>query len=364
MLRRHRAWLLALALVAFVVPAEAHQLGKSYCTVQSVPGGIDVGVETSAEHLVPVLGLDSVPDDEALSAQQGAIVRALEKAVTARAPSGACGVEAGASELGTRDGVRTVSITLHFSCPPGPVTLRNAWRLDVDPRSQVVCAIDGAAWVFRTGSEERDVGAPPTVRQVLGTFVKLGVHHVLSGIDHVMFVLALLLAAALAARGRTLRAGLGRMATIVTGFTLGHSITLIAAGLGVIRVDPRITESIIALSIVVVAVENVLRDEIRWRVVTATLFGLVHGFGFASVLAETELPRRGTVAALLSFNVGIELAQLGIVLLVFPPLALAARRLWYERLVMRPSSILIAALAGIWLFKRALGLQFLPWLGS
>jgi len=364
MLRRWCAslWVLALALVA--LPATAHQLGKSYCNVLSVPGGLDVSVETTAEHLVPVLGLATLPDDGALLALRGALDDALRKTITARTPSGPCSVESDPPVLGTREGARAVSVTLHFSCPPGPVTLHNAWRLDVDPRSEVVCAIDGSAWVFRLGLEDRDVGAPPTLGQVLGGFVKLGVHHVLSGVDHVLFVMALLLAAALAARGRTLRAGLGRMATIVTGFTLGHSVTLIAAGLGVIRVDPRITESIIALSIVVVAVENVLRDEIRWRVVTATLFGLVHGFGFASVLAETELPRRGAVPALLSFNVGIELAQLGIVLLVFPGLALAARKLWYERVVMRPASILIASLAAVWLVKRVFGLHFLPWLGS
>jgi len=365
MLPRRMVALFALALVLLAsASAAAHQLGRSYCTVLTVTGGIDVTVETSAEHLAPVLGLRAPPDDRAVLEHRAQIEDALKRHVTARTPAGACSATADPPELLTREGVRASSVTLHFSCPPGEVTLKNEWRLDVDPASEVVCAIDGAAWVFRLGLEEREIGTPPTLGQVLGAFVKLGVHHVLSGVDHVLFVLALLFAAAHAARERSLGSGLKTMAGIVTGFTLGHSVTLVAAGLDWIRVDSRLTESIIALSIVVVGLENVLRNEVRWRVVTATLFGLVHGFGFASVLAETELPRRGAVFALLSFNVGIELAQLAIVLLTFPLLAFAARKPWYARVVLRPASIAVAALALTWFVKRAFGLQFLPWLGS
>jgi hypothetical protein len=94
------------------------------------------------------------------------------------------------------------------------------------------------------------------------------------------------------------------------------------------------------------------------------LFGLVHGFGFASVLAETELPRRGAVWALLAFNVGIELAQLAIVLVLFPVLTLLARRDFYRSGILVPSSATVALLATVWFVKRAAGLDFLPWLGS
>ncbi len=240
----------------------------------------------------------------------------------------------------------------------------NAWRFNVDPLAENVCAIDGSAWVFRPGSEEREIGTPPSQASVLGTFVRLGMHHVFTGIDHVLFVIALLVAAARASRNHTLVQGLKAMATVVTGFTLGHSVTLIAAGLNLVRIDSRLTESVIALSIVVVGVENLIRKEVRWRGVTATLFGLVHGFGFASVLAETELPPRGTVWALLSFNVGIELAQLSIVIVAFPALALSARKDWYEKGLLKPISGIVALLAAIWFIKRATGAEFFPWLGA
>lgn len=356
-------WLIPLC-CAITLPAHAHQMGRSYCTVESVPGGLDVVVETSFEHLMPVLGLASMPGDAELLAARPRLEAALARAVTARSPAGACALEAGAPELGTAEGQRVARVSLHLSCPPGPVVLRNAWRHDVDPTSEVVCAIDGAAWVFRAESPEREVGAPPALGQVLVTFVKLGVHHVLSGIDHVLFVVALLLAAARASRELRLLRGLREVALVVTGFTLGHSLTLVAAGLGWVSVEPRLTESIIALSVLAVAAENVARREIRWRALTATLFGLVHGFGFASVLAETELPRRGAVWALLCFNLGIELGQLVVVLLVFVPLHFAARRAWYERRLLWPASSIIAALASVWLVKRAFGLGFAPWLGG
>jgi hydrogenase/urease accessory protein HupE len=141
-------------------------------------------------------------------------------------------------------------------------------------------------------------------------------------------------------------------------------VTLILAGLELVRLSPRFTESAIALSIVVVGVENVFSHQIRWRFWTASVFGLVHGFGFAAVLADTELPRRGAVWALLAFNVGIELAQLSIVVAIFPLLALSARKRWYRRAVLVPVSAAVAAIALVWFVKRAAAVEFLPWLGS
>lgn len=359
--------LLSLCLIGLLAagPAAAHQQGKSYCTAQTAVGGIDVTVETAAPHLVPALGLASRhPSDAELLAAGDRLLQRLEDHVTARTPSGPCRVEPGEVRLGTLEGERSVLADLHFFCPAGSVTLRNTWRLDVDPSGESVCAIDGAAWVFRAGSEEREVGTPAQASEVFASFVGLGAVHVLGGIDHVLFVLALLVAAALPARRLGLRRGLMHMAAIVTGFTLGHSVTLIAAGLGLLRVEPRLTESIIAASIVVVGLENLRRSEPRHRVVTATLFGLVHGFGFASVLAETGLPKRATVGALFSFNVGIELAQLGIVGLAYPLFAWAARREHYRRRVLIPISLAVAALAALWFVKRAFALDFLPWLGG
>jgi hypothetical protein len=354
----------AISVALAASPAQAHQQGRSYCSVTTVPGGLDVTVETSFEHLVPVLGLASPqPSDADVLAARERLAQQLEDRVQARTAEGPCRVASDPPLLATRENTRVAEVTLHYQCPPGPVTLRNTWRFDVDPNGEVVCAIDGAAWVFRAGIEEADLGAPPTLGQVLRSFVGSGALHVFGGIDHVLFIVALLVAAA-SARQKSLVAGLKATAAVVTGFTLGHSVTLIGAGLDWVRLDSRLTESVIALSIVVVGVENIVRSEVRWRMLTATLFGLVHGFGFATVLAETELPRRGAVWALLAFNLGIEAAQLLIVLLLFPPLALAARKSWFRSGVLIPVSATVAVLASVWFVKRAGHVEFLPWLGS
>lgn len=349
--------LLACVLLAPAV-AQAHQQGRSYCTVRTAAGGLDVSVETAAEHLVPVIALSSrTPSDTELRAAEPRLMQALEDRVTAWTPDGPCRFEPEHIELQSREGTRTVVAHVRFRCPPGPVTLRNTFRMDVEPSSEVVCAIDSRAWVFRLGLEERDVGTPPRIGEVISSFLGLGAVHVFGGPDHVLFVLALLIAAARAGATESGWRVLRHTALVATGFTLGHSLTLGLAALDIVRVDSRLTESAIALSVIVVAVENALVARPRYRLATATVFGLVHGFGFATVLADTELPRRGQLWALLGFNLGIELAQLALVLVLLPLLLLLARRTSYERYVTRPTSVLIALVGSAWLIDRVFALE-------
>lgn len=343
--------------------SSAHLRGRSYCTVSTVAGGIDVSVQVPVQHLVEPLGLapDKL-DDAAVLTVAPRLLQQLEEQVRATTPAGPCEVvSTGPRFEGQRE--RQAVVDLRFGCPPGPVTLSNRFRLNVDPYTETVCVIDGEAWVFSAGALERTVGTPPRLPELLLDFLKLGAQHVFAGIDHVLFVLSLLLGAASAAGGELGR-GLRRVAWLITGFTLGHSVTLMVAALGLVEPDPRLTESLIALSIVVVAVHNILRENPGGRTLTSSAFGLVHGFGFASVLADIGLPARGAVPALLSFNVGIELAQLAIVGLFFPGLVWAGRRSWFRSRLLLPVSGLIAALALIWFVKRSFGLSGLAWLGE
>jgi hypothetical protein len=217
----------------------------------------------------------------------------------------------------------------------------------------VVCAIDGKAHVFRQGALDYLVGTPPTLFAQLVDFLGLGALHVLTGLDHVLFVVSLLLGAAGAA-ARDVKLAFRRVVAVVTGFTLGHSITLILAALGVWRLPSTLTESLIALSIVVVAVHNLFEQVPRRRAALSAGFGLVHGFGFAGSLTQLGLPRRGTVATLLAFNVGIELAQLLLVLLCFPALVWAGRRSWFRARLLVPACCAIAGIAAVWFVERAL----------
>lgn len=147
------------------------------------------------------------------------------------------------------------------------------------------------------------------------SFVGLGVEHILTGYDHLVFVVALVL----------VRARLRDVALAVTAFTVGHSVTLALATLDVVTPSARVVEPAIALSIAYVGVENLLARGAskRWRVTLP--FGLVHGFGFAGALRELALPRAEVPAALLSFNVGVELGQLAVLAVAIPLVAIARR---------------------------------------
>jgi hydrogenase/urease accessory protein HupE len=178
-----------------------------------------------------------------------------------------------------------------------------------------------------------------------GRFFALGVHHIWTGYDHLLFLLAVLLAGG----------GIARLAAIVTSFTLAHSITLGAAATGLVQLPVQPVEAVIALSIVYVAVENLLGRGGDRRAVVTFFFGLIHGFGFASVLSETALPPSGVVLPLLAFNLGVEAGQLAVVAVVLPPLALALRSR-RGTLVRNTLSILVALAGAAWAIERIAGI--------
>jgi hydrogenase/urease accessory protein HupE len=188
---------------------------------------------------------------------------------------------------------------------------------------------------------------------VVRTFIPAGVEHILIGPDHILFLVGLLLL------GGTLR----RLAWIVTGFTVAHSVTLSLAALNILSPPARLIEPIIALSIIYVGLDNLLvRREGRGRDMRAWIalaFGLVHGFGFASVLREVGLPAGALGWSLLSFNVGVELGQLVVVAGVAT--AVAAVRARSETVGQRlvfAGSIAVIAMGGFWFVER------IAWLGG
>lgn len=160
---------------------------------------------------------------------------------------------------------------------------------------------------------------------VVGRYVRLGIEHVLSGLDHVLFLLALVWQAVSAARG-ALRRAAWELARTATGFTLAHTVTLTGTALGLIRIPADVAEATIALSLVLVALDLGRGAPPRpaARLALATTFGLVHGLGFAGALAESGLPEGAALLGLVAFNGGVEIGQL--LLLGATLLALAAAR--------------------------------------
>ncbi len=177
-------------------------------------------------------------------------------------------------------------------------------------------------------------------------FVVLGIKHILTGYDHLLFLFALLLAGG----------SLIEVSKIVTSFTVAHSITLALATVNLVQIPSSVVEPMIAASIVYVGIENVLRANLRRRWLLTFGFGLIHGFGFSSVLRQLGIGSNGTgiLIPLFSFNLGVELGQCAIVLLVLPLIwRLRKQPAFVIRYV--PSCSLLVTLAGaFWFLQRTL----------
>lgn len=208
---------------------------------------------------------------------------------------------------------------------------------------------DGTSWTKRLTPQQPAAAIPDrqTAWAVAGEYLVLGVEHILLGADHLLFVLALLL----------IVAGLKRLVATVTAFTLAHSLTLAAATLGFVHVPQAPVEAVIALSIVFVAAEILHARQGRagitarapWLV--AFVFGLLHGFGFAGALRETGLPEGQIPAALLFFNVGVELGQLLFIAAALGALALL-RRLRLPRWSEAVPPYIMGSIATFWVLQR------------
>lgn len=190
------------------------------------------------------------------------------------------------------------------------------------------------------------VFAPLT--DLLWRFLKLGVKHIFLGYDHILFLLALVVVSRF-----------WDLVKIVTAFTVAHTITLILAALELVRLPPRLIETGIAVTIMYVALENLWTKDARHRWLLTFAFGLVHGFGFANVLRELGLPAKGVIRCLLSFNVGVELGQIGIVLLVLP-IALWLGKQSFAQRARVTASLLIFLFGLAWFVERAFGVSFMP----
>ena len=173
------------------------------------------------------------------------------------------------------------------------------------------------------------------------SFFTLGMNHILSGYDHLLFLFSLLIA----------RQTFKQYAAMITAFTIAHSITLTLTVLGIVNVPPAIVEPAIALSICFVAVDNIVRKKVSHRWVLTFLFGLIHGMGFADILKEMNLPKSQLAVDLLSFNLGIEAVQITLVAILLPLLGLLHRWKFSRRVVLTGSSAAFL-LGGIWLIQR------------
>jgi hypothetical protein len=204
------------------------------------------------------------------------------------------------------------TFALDFQVAPG---LRDRLRLDLR-----FLTADGRERAFELSTNEGPVNLDPRWYQAAATFVASGFEHVILGPDHLLFLVCLIL---------PFRRLDGYLVGVVTAFAIGHSITLIAAAYGLTPSGPwfaPLVEVLIALSILFMAIENVLRPQLKRRWATSGLFGLVHGFGFAAMLqSQLQFAGSSLLVSLLAFNIGIEGGQLLVLMTVLPIVALLRR---------------------------------------
>ena len=232
---------------------------------------------------------------------------------------------------------------------------------DVAGSPQVISAVFPAENATQTFT----LASASTLAQ-LGTYIVDGVRHIAIGFDHILFLIALLLPAVLVREGRRwipvadMRTAFWSVLKIVTAFTIAHSITLSLASLDVVRLPSRLVESLIAASVLATALDNIWPFLPKKRWLVAFAFGLIHGFGFASVLADLNLPNSSLALSLLGFNIGVEVGQLILVAIVIPIAYLSRGSAAYPRFALQSGSVVIAAVSLGWLLERSFNLQLMP----
>ena len=368
-------------MAALLSPAAAHKSSDSYLTLrlngQEIIGQWDVALRD----LDYALGLDGNNDGiitwGELRGRQGQVASYLLSRLKLNSDGKPCTTRAVEHLVDDHsDGAYEV---LRFAAdcaePPQNLEVGYDFFFDLDPQhrgllrfqanEQTYTAVLGPSqktWRFEGGSVS-------WIRTFLDYFNE-GVWHIWTGYDHILFLCSLLLPAVLFRRaGQWVGVGgfgeaVRNVLKIVTAFTLAHSITLSLAVLGFISIPSRLVESAIALSVVAAALNNirpVVQDRL-WMV--AFGFGLVHGLGFANVLAELGLPAGALAVALVSFNLGVEAGQLAIVSVILPVAYVCRHWRLYPPFVLGAGSCGIVAIASVWLIERSLNVNFFMLFGS
>ncbi|ANM31472.1 hypothetical protein ABI59_20730 [Acidobacteria bacterium Mor1] len=370
-----RIWTLLglLGLLAMAVPAQAHSFTVTEATLDLLPEGYRLELKLDVDALA--LGVSPETDDAELAGELRALSPAERAVLSDRAAETLSRrvrlrldgtkqrpdisfpqygtPEADEAEIPTVFGIiarfegafAADSEVLTFGASRSfnavHLTIRNDQGEDVY-REVLVPGGDSAPFSL---AEHR--APPPSTWTVATRYLQLGFEHILpKGLDHILFVLGLFLLS------RELKPLLWQ----ITAFTLAHTATLALATLGVVELPSRLVETLIAASIVYVALENLFTEELRpHRTALVFAFGLLHGLGFAGVLQELGLPEGELAVALIGFNVGVELGQIAVVALALLLVGWFRKNPSYRKWVVVPVSIVIAGIALYWTVSRALG---------
>lgn len=352
-----RAFMLCLraALILAAGPAFAHtENGEGYSTITGEAGTIRYALYLDYFELGRVVdlgaarGASTTELDARLAERLAAVGDHLLPRLHVSLDGAPCEGRAGGGSVVPIADRPFARIDIRFECPgraAGAFLVRyDVFFDDNDPLHRNVATYDlgGARGQLVFTAAERDLlSGTGTLTAQATRFIQLGVHHILIGLDHLLFIVALLIGA------RTLR----QVLAVATAFTLAHSVTLALTALGWLRLPGSLVEPLIALSIAYVAVDNVLPSTPRARLLVVFGFGLLHGAGFAGALRLTGDGSLRTLLSILSFNTGVEIGQLMIVLAVFPVLVLV-RRLRWSAAMQGAATAGVGGIGLVWFIRR------------
>ena len=375
-----RSVLALVLLVAGIDNAAAHRPSDSFLALERDAAGIRLQWDIALRDLEIALGLDADRDRRVTRGEVERRAGEIGAYALSRLQLSAAG-QACATALESFDARKAADgayarLQLVANCPPGK-TIELGYDLffDLDPTHRGLATVrdGGRESSFVLSSSDRrlslDRGAS-SAWSTFGDFIVEGVWHIWIGFDHILFLLTLLLPAVLSLRhghwqpADSLAGATVDTLKVVTAFTVAHSITLALAVLEVVSLPSRFVESVIALSVIVAAVNNLWPMFRGSRLLVPFGFGLIHGFGFATVLQDLGLSTGQFVVSLLGFNLGVELGQLAIVA-AFLPIAFWLRETAFYRWgLLRLGSLAAAALATLWLSERLFDYQPLAMLAS
>lgn len=372
---RHLNWLIFTVLTLVSTNVAAHKASDSFIYLdQSRPEVTTVRIDVALRDLALALPLDSNEDGQLTGAEvkaaRAAITALVEAGVQFQSDAGACTLRGTQWGLAHHSDGPYAAANYDIRCPGDapPSAMDYDLLFDLDPLHRGLVqwtTSDGEFLAVMGPSQQRlDLAAaPPSGFATFTTFMYEGIVHLLIGLDHILFLLVLILPATFIDRRRrsagknTVELGFGarlwQLAGIVTAFTVAHSITLALAALDIVQLPIAWVEMVIALSILVAAV-NVLwpiLGEKTWKL--AFGFGLIHGFGFASVLGDLTSGVSQIVIALAGFNIGVELGQLALLIIFFPLLFLLGRYRMYARVGVPAMILVVSCISIYWVVERA-----------
>lgn len=363
----------AMLLAVTIASSLAHEQQPAIADLSFVDGKAQLNIALNAEAILAGIGPEHDNTDDAPEAERYNQLRALEPEAleerfraesqafidNMRALSGETSISLSIESLtvppiGNEELIRETIVVVSGALPEGAENMTFSWAeiygpivLRAAPRQEgdetFAAYVDSGAV-----SPAIPVSAPlPTVSafQAFTDYIPVGFDHIIpKGLDHILFVIGLFL----------FSTKLKPLLIQVTTFTIAHTITLALASLGIVTISGAIVEPLIALSIAYVAIENIFASKLgAWRTVVIFGFGLLHGLGFASVLADFGIGQSNFIASLIGFNVGVEIGQLSVIAACFLAVGFwFGNKPWYRKVIVIPGSLIIAAVGLYWAFER------------